>query len=122
MGWLSAIGLICRIAIGLWSVWLMLLAYRIVGKPAGQDPSYDASIAYWSGTYKVLAQQHAAEEAYLSVPCQVSAEPLINGGVWTQDDALRHYWALRLKYERAARYPWRSVEPDPPLPAIVPPL
>jgi hypothetical protein len=54
MWWLSVISSIFTIAIGLWSFWLMLLAYRIVGKPAGQDPTYDASIAYWSGTYKVL--------------------------------------------------------------------
>jgi hypothetical protein len=54
MWWLSFIGKICGLFIYLWSVWLLLLAYRIVGKPAGQDPKYDASIAYWSGTYKVL--------------------------------------------------------------------
>jgi hypothetical protein len=39
---------------GLWCVWLLLLAYRIVGKPAGQDPRYDAAIADWSGTFKVV--------------------------------------------------------------------
>jgi hypothetical protein len=33
---------------------LLLLAYRTVGKPAGQDPRYDAAIAYWSGTFKVV--------------------------------------------------------------------
>ena len=27
-----------------------------------------------------------------------------------------HHAALRRKYERAARYPWMSVEPDPPEP------
>lgn len=27
-----------------------------------------------------------------------------------------HYGRLRAKYERAARYPWRAVEPDPPPP------
>jgi hypothetical protein len=27
-----------------------------------------------------------------------------------------HYAALRMKYERAARYPWLPVEPDPPKP------
>jgi hypothetical protein len=32
----------------------MLLAYRVVGKPRGQDPKYDASIEYWSGTFKVM--------------------------------------------------------------------
>ena len=40
--------------IGLWCVWLLLLAYRIVGKPPGQDPKYDASMEYWSGTFKVM--------------------------------------------------------------------
>jgi hypothetical protein len=45
MWWLSFVGKICGLFIYLWSVWLLLLAYRIVGKPAGQDPKYDASIA-----------------------------------------------------------------------------
>ena len=43
-----------RIVYCLWTVWLMLLAYRIVGKTAGQDPRYDTWIAYWSGTFKFL--------------------------------------------------------------------
>ncbi len=51
MRWLSLAG---TIVIGLWSVWLLLLAYRVVGKPAGQDPKYDASVEYWSGTFKVM--------------------------------------------------------------------
>jgi hypothetical protein len=87
------------------------------------------ALGLWGGVmrgrrqaYLVLAQKNAGIEAYLSVPGQFSAEPLANGGVWTQDDALKYYRALRLKYERAARFPWRSVEPDPPLPAIVPPF
>jgi hypothetical protein len=54
MWWLSLLGRICTIAIGLWAAWLMLLAYRVVGKPAGQDASYDAYIKYWSGTFKVI--------------------------------------------------------------------
>jgi hypothetical protein len=32
-----------------------------------------------------------------------------------------HYEALRVKYERAARYPWLPVEPDPPDPPDWPP-
>ena len=35
-------------------LWLLLLAYRVVGKPRGQDPKYDAFIEYWSGTLKFL--------------------------------------------------------------------
>ena len=51
MRWLSLAG---AVFIGLWSVWLLLLAYRIVGKPAGQDAKYDAAMEYWSGTFKVM--------------------------------------------------------------------
>jgi hypothetical protein len=51
MRWLSLAG---TVLIGLWSVWLLLLAYRVVGKPVGQDPDYDASMKYWSGTFKVM--------------------------------------------------------------------
>ena len=31
-----------------------------------------------------------------------------------------HYKRLRLKYERAARYPWLTVAPDPPRPKMAP--
>jgi hypothetical protein len=48
------IGLMGTVVAGLWCVWLLLLAYRIVGKPAGQDPRYDAEIVYWSRTFKVV--------------------------------------------------------------------
>ncbi len=61
-------------------------------------------------------------EAYYSTPGNVESEPLVNGGVWTRHGGLRHYRNLRIKYERASWSPWRSVEPDPPLPGIVPPF
>jgi len=51
MHWLSLAG---TIFIGLWSVWLLLLAYRVLGKPIGQDLKYDASLEYWSGTFKAV--------------------------------------------------------------------
>jgi len=51
MRWISLAG---TVFIGLWSVWLLLTAYRVVGKPPGQDPKYDASIEYWSGTFTVI--------------------------------------------------------------------
>jgi hypothetical protein len=51
MRWFSLAGtaFIC-----LWSLWLLLLAYGVVGKPRGQDPKYNASIQYWSPTFKAL--------------------------------------------------------------------
>ena len=54
MRWLFLFGLVGTIVVGLCCVCWLLLAYRVVGKPAGQDPRYDAAIAYWSGTIKVV--------------------------------------------------------------------
>ena len=54
MRWFSLIGLTGTVVISLCSMWMLLLAYRIVGKPLGQDPRYDASIEHWSGTFKVV--------------------------------------------------------------------
>ena len=53
MRWLSVV-----VAIGVfitcgWQVWLMLCAYRIVGKPVGEDPKYDGWIAYWSAKHGI---------------------------------------------------------------------
>jgi hypothetical protein len=51
MRWVSLAG---TVLIGLWSVWLLLLAYHVVGKRPGQVPKFDASMEYWSGTFKVM--------------------------------------------------------------------
>ncbi len=51
MRWLNILGMVVT---GSYGVWLLLLAYRVVGKPRGQDANYDASIDYWSGTFKVI--------------------------------------------------------------------
>jgi len=51
MRWISLTG---TAVIVLASIWWLLLAYRVVGKPPGQDPKYDASIEYWRGTFKVM--------------------------------------------------------------------
>jgi hypothetical protein len=32
------------------------------------------------------------------------------------NEEIEYFTRLKLKYERAARYPWLTVEPDPPLP------
>ncbi len=38
----------------LFAICLLLLAYRVVDKPRGQDAAYDAAIDYWSDTFKAL--------------------------------------------------------------------
>jgi hypothetical protein len=37
-----------------YGVWLLLAAYRVVGKPPGADEKYDAFHRHWVGTWKVL--------------------------------------------------------------------
>jgi hypothetical protein len=51
MRWISLVG---SVFVLLWAIWLLLLAYRVVGKKPGQDPKYDAAMEYWSGTFKVM--------------------------------------------------------------------
>jgi len=51
MSWVVVTGEVLEV---LFSVCFLLLAYRVVGKPAGQDPKYDAAIRFWSGTFTVL--------------------------------------------------------------------
>jgi hypothetical protein len=51
MRWISFLG---SVVILIWAIWLLLLAYRVVGKAPGQDPKYDAAMEYWSGTFKVM--------------------------------------------------------------------
>jgi hypothetical protein len=53
MRWLSLTGVIGTIGVGLYCLWLLLLAYRVVGKPVGQDPRYDAWIAHRSAAFKI---------------------------------------------------------------------
>lgn len=51
MRWISGIG---TVVIALVSIWWLLLAYRVVGKPPSQDPKYDASIEYLRGSFKII--------------------------------------------------------------------
>ena len=40
--------------LGTFGVWLLLTAYRVVGKPPGADEKYDAWHRQWVGTLKLL--------------------------------------------------------------------
>jgi hypothetical protein len=72
-----------------------------------------------SGAFSAIAREHAATEASLSQPWNAATEPMSDGRLWTQAERVALYRGLRRKYERAARHPWLSVEPDPPLPQVV---
>jgi hypothetical protein len=51
MRWLGLVGELFLFGYG---VWLLLTAYRVVGKPPGADGKYDAWHRQWAGTLKVL--------------------------------------------------------------------
>lgn len=47
-------GLVTDLLLAAFGVWLLLTAYRVVGKPPGADEKYDAWHRQWGGSYKVL--------------------------------------------------------------------
>jgi hypothetical protein len=47
-------GLTTDLLLIVYAVWLLLIAYRVVGKPLGADERYDAWHRHWAGTHKVL--------------------------------------------------------------------
>ena len=42
------------LSLACYGVWLLLTAYRVVGKPPGADEKYDAWHRQWAGTLKLL--------------------------------------------------------------------
>ena len=78
--------------------------------------------------YRALAEDHAGIEQTLRTmieksgpdsPVDLSPGNGLRAKRFTAQAVADHEAALRLKYERAAGYPWLPVEPDPPEP--VPP-
>jgi hypothetical protein len=78
--------------------------------------------------YRARAEEHAGIEQTLRTiieksgpnpPVDISPGNGLRSKRFTAQALADHEAALRLKYERAACYPWLSVEPDPPEP--VPP-
>ena len=51
MNWIELVG---NVGTALFSVWLLLLGFRVLGKRPGQDAEYDRSLEFWSGTLKVM--------------------------------------------------------------------
>jgi hypothetical protein len=70
--------------------------------------------------HSVLASLYSAEVARLQGKPAKAADPLVRE--WLEDALETNRRALRIseqarkKYQRAARYPWLPVEPDPPDP------
>ena len=48
------LSLLGDLALMVYAVYCLLLAYRYIGKPEGADPKYDSWFKQWSGTYKLL--------------------------------------------------------------------
>jgi hypothetical protein len=48
------VGLGADVVLACLGVWLLLTAYRVIGKPPGADEKYDAAMARQGTTYKTI--------------------------------------------------------------------
>jgi hypothetical protein len=70
-----------------------------------------------SNEYRAVAEEQAeAEATSLSYADDARGPEGDPQRVARGEQMAAYYKALKLKYQRAARYPWLSVEPDPPIP------
>lgn len=88
----------------------MMAAVAVVGTTVGGTVLRQRS-RYWSQFATAYAYREAAALEAIEHP---------RGCIWVHIDKRRArftYWhQMRLHYERAARYPWLAIEPDPPEP------
>ena len=100
--------IVVAVAAGLTAAWVGLARLRLL-----------------SSDYRAWAEQHAGIEEVLrrivssdgaNTPVDVSPGPGLRSRRFTAWAVAEHEAALRRKYERAVRYPWLPVEPDPPAP------
>jgi hypothetical protein len=97
--------IVVAVAAGLMAAWVGLARLRLL-----------------SSDYRARAEQHAGIEETLrrivasdgaDAPVDISPGPGLRSRRFTARAVAEHEAALRRKYERAARYPWLPVEPDP---------
>jgi hypothetical protein len=70
-----------------------------------------------SGEFRALAEDQAdSEQLSLSYADEARGPNGDRQRVARGEQMAAFHRALRAKYERAARYPWLPVEPDPPVP------
>jgi hypothetical protein len=76
-----------------------------------------AVMALRSQEFRAMAEEQAdAEELSLSYADEGRGEHGDPQRVARGEQMAAYHKALRIKYERAARYPWTTPEPDPPVP------
>ena len=62
--------------------------------------------------YEAKAAQYASKEQYHITVGDSAAGIMTDGRIWSKEELVAFFRALRIKYERAARFPWLAVEPD----------
>jgi hypothetical protein len=84
-----------------------MVAVTVVGSLLGSGLWLDER----SRGFRRMADDHAVELWWMAAPPGIDPGPPVIGSA-------RDRWHADLvsKYRRAARYPWLSVEPDPPMP------
>jgi hypothetical protein len=76
-----------------------------------------ATLVKRSNEFRALAEEQAeAELTSVGYADDARGEGRDPQRVARGEEMATYHRALRIKYERAARYPWLSVKPDPPIP------
>jgi hypothetical protein len=103
---LRGLMIVVAVVAGLMAAWIGLARLRLL-----------------SSGYRARAEQHAGIEGTLrriiasegaDALVDISPEPGHRSRRFTAQAVAKHEAALCRKYERAARYPWLPLEPDPP--------
>jgi hypothetical protein len=64
--------------------------------------------------YEGKSNEHASTEQYLMGIGDAASGIMSDGRIWSKEERVGFYRALRIKYKKAALCPWLAVEPDPP--------
>lgn len=95
----------------------MMIAVALAALILGAAGEY-RRLSLASARFRALADEHADAEQILrgmrpDAPIDVSPGPGLPSVRFTASAVADHEASLRHKYERAARFPWRSVARDP---------
>ena len=104
------------IAFGGWGAWVRYRAIATLSEGYQRRATYFSAFASYSNSEAFEYDSVAAEKKKTPDPYPNSSlEQLARSGTFERKVG-DNYRAMAKKYQHAARYPWLSVDPDPPPP------
>jgi hypothetical protein len=97
--------MVVAVAVALMAAWVGLARLRLL------SADYRARAEQYAGIEETLGRIVASHGA--DAPVDISPGPGLRSRRFTAQAVAEHEAALCRKYERAARYPWLPVPPDP---------